>query len=495
MNEQAIRFRIGIFVLAALIALGVLIVLLNGLPYYFLPSTTYTIQFDDAQGVAAGTPVGRSGVKIGEVRRVTLDDLTGKVEVLIQVDNGYKLHKGEQPTLKRSVLGGDTMIAFQLPPGRKDVDPNLIEPGAVLEGVSPPGASDVIGPAEAALKEIKITLEKLTPAAEETLREIRIAIPKTSDTIQDTAKKLTPPVEKMIEKIDKMLPSIERAFDRIDKMAPGVEKAVEELRDVVKRLGPGAEKALERIDKLAPVVERAFDKVDKMAPGLEKTLEEFRRTADEIQVLTRTWNKFGERLDLFMRTNEDKLVKTIERVSEMFNDENQKNIQGTLKNVRVASDRFDAIAKNTDDLLKDSRSTLKTFNDSLVKVDKMVTDLQKATKPLGDRGESIMKNIDESTDKLNRTLSDVRELLQTVTRGEGTVQKLLTDPCLYNNLNEASLSLSRLMPRMEHILRDVEIFADKIARHPESLGIGGVVRPGSGVKESPTPYKVFPSYP
>jgi hypothetical protein len=26
------------------------------------------------------------------------------------------------------------------------------------------------------------------------------------------------------------------------------------------------------------------------------------------------------------------------------------------------------------------------------------------------------------------------------------------------------------------------VFADKVARHPESLGVGGVVRPGSGLK-------------
>ena len=29
-------------------------------------------------------------------------------------------------------------------------------------------------------------------------------------------------------------------------------------------------------------------------------------------------------------------------------------------------------------------------------------------------------------------------------------------------------------------------FADKIARHPESLGIGGVVSPSSGLKEAPS---------
>ena len=58
-------------------------------------------------------------------------------------------------------------------------------------------------------------------------------------------------------------------------------------------------------------------------------------------------------------------------------------------------------------------------------------------------------------------------------------------PSLYQNLSDTTLMLTRLMPRVERILRDVEVFADKIARHPESLGLRGAVSPDSGLKEAP----------
>ncbi len=58
MNEQAIRFRIGIFVLASLILLAVMITLFGGFPNYFKHLDTYTIVFKDAQGVAPGPPCG-----------------------------------------------------------------------------------------------------------------------------------------------------------------------------------------------------------------------------------------------------------------------------------------------------------------------------------------------------------------------------------------------------------------------------------------------------
>src|SRR5262249_50800538 len=106
---------------------------------------------------------------------------------------------------------------------------------------------------------------------------------------------------------------------------------------------------------------------------------------------------------------------------------------------------------------------------------------------------SILKNVDESTDNLNRALRDVRELLQAIARSDGTVQKLLSDPSLYNNLNDTALMAAKIMPRLDRVLRDVETFADKLARHPELIGIGGAIRPSSGLKESPThPYRTYP---
>jgi phospholipid/cholesterol/gamma-HCH transport system substrate-binding protein len=467
MNEQAIRFRIGIFVLAGLIALGVLILLFGGRPYFFVPSTTYTIHFDNAQGVAPGTPVRRSGVKIGEVRKVTLDDTTGQVEVLIQIDDGFKIRKGDRPTIVPTILGGDVTVAFLPPADRKDMDTSFVEPGAVLEGYVQADTgkllqktSDVIQPAEDALKEIK----------------------------------------KALEKIDKLVPVMQSAFEKIDKVVPDIQATFTEVRDTVKKLAPEAEKTLTEVQttlkKLTPEAEKTLAELNK------STLPDIRKSLDEFQVLARSWNKVGERVDLFMRNNEDKLTKTIDkadevlrRVNEIFSDENQKNLRETLKNVRAASDRFDAIAKSADEFLRDGKVTLKTMNDSFLKVDGVLTDLQKATKPLAERGENIIKNLDEISDKLNRSLTDVREFMQSVMRGQGTVQKLLADPSLYNNLNDASLSLSRLMPRFDHIMRDIEIFADKLARHPELLGLRGAVAPGSGLKEAPSQYKVIPQHP
>src|SRR2546423_4146820 len=134
MNEQAIRFRIGIFVLASLILLAVMITLFGGFPNYFRHVDSYTIIFRDAQGVAPGTPVRRSGVRIGEVRALSLDNITGSVRETIQVDAGFNLRKGDRPTVVQGLLGGDASIAFLAPPEGAKGPVASVEPGATLEG-------------------------------------------------------------------------------------------------------------------------------------------------------------------------------------------------------------------------------------------------------------------------------------------------------------------------------------------------------------------------
>ena len=64
-----------------------------------------------------------------------------------------------------------------------------------------------------------------------------------------------------------------------------------------------------------------------------------------------------------------------------------------------------------------------------------LANMQTATQPFADRSERIMKNLDESTDKLNKMLTETRELVQHIMHTDGTVQRLLSDPALYNHLD------------------------------------------------------------
>ena len=82
-------------------------------------------------------------------------------------------------------------------------------------------------------------------------------------------------------------------------------------------------------------------------------------------------------------------------------------------------------------------------------------------------------------------MSHSRVAVQQFSRQDGSLQKLLSDPQLYQDLDAAAVSLARVMGRAEKIAKDLEVFADKVARRPELIGVGGAVRPSSGLKDLP----------
>jgi phospholipid/cholesterol/gamma-HCH transport system substrate-binding protein len=417
MNDQAMRFRLGVFVLASLILLAVLVTLFGGFPGIFQRYLTYTVTFDDATGVGPGTPVRRSGVRIGDARRVELDPDSGKVKVTIRVQQQYPLRRNDRAVLTRSVFGGDAAIDF-VPrppdPGGKVADRSPVEPGANFEGTT-----------QTDLQTVLHQTSELMPPTQATLKEIR------------------------------------KSLARFEKSAPVVEQTLREFQALAKS-------------------------ANEVVPGTKKTNEAFQATA-------KTWSKAGAGLDKLLSGNEKRLSQTLDNLNEVlqrfarvFDDQNLKNLSATLQNAQKGTARMESAFVILEEVLKESNKGVKQLNETLARADAVVADLRQATRPLAQRSDSIARNLDESLARMNQTLGEVRELLRVVGQGDGTLQRFLADPSLYNNLNQAACLVTRTLPKVDRVIQDLEIFADKLARHPEAIGLGGVLNPGSGLKQAPS---------
>jgi phospholipid/cholesterol/gamma-HCH transport system substrate-binding protein len=493
MNEQALRFRIGVFVLASLLLLAVLITLFGSFPRLFVRSHEYKVRFADAPGVEPGTPVRRSGVRVGEVKQINLDDESGDVHILIVIENQYTIRRNEQPTLVHGLLGGDTSIDFI--PMRGDAekaDHSPVPPGTELAGVRQPSvntllteASEVLPTTQEALNSISKAAqryEKMAPKLEEAVQEYRDLAKATREMVPEL-RKTDDEVREMAKATRTAVPKIQQAATDIGELAQSTKDFIPELRKTNDEVRELAKLTRDTV----PEVKKTTIEVGEFAKTAREALPELQKTNDQAHAALITWQKTGERAKLILEKNEDKINEAMEtlnddlkRVGRVLSDENQRNLTATLK-------ELPNISKNTDELLKESRLTMRRVNDSLGKADEVMGNLQKATKPLADRSDSIAKNLDESTARMNAVLADVQELLKAIDRGDGTLKKLITDPSLYNHINEAACIVTKLLPKLEPILRDVNVFTDKIARHPESLGVRGAISPSSGLKESPTP--------
>jgi ABC-type transporter Mla subunit MlaD len=282
--------------------------------------------------------------------------------------------------------------------------------------------------------------------------------------------------------VQQSLDAIRRLAERLERTAPQLEAGAREFAD----LGRAIREAVPEVRRTNDELRLLIQNTRLLGPGL-------RRTNEELQVTLRTFGQAAEQVNVLLAANQDKIVRAVDqvtdvlqRLSNVLSEENQKNFTATLRAVQASSANFDSVVRNTDEFLKEGRKTSVRLQESLNQLDMVMANLNQATKPLAERGERIVRNLDASLDQINRTLGGLGEALAPVGRGEGTIQKFLTDPSLYNNLNAAACMITRTLPRVDRILSDVEVFADKIARHPESIGLGGAVRPSAGLKEAPS---------
>ncbi len=483
MNGQLLRFRIGIFVLASLLLFAILAFIFGGFPTFLRTQDRFSVEFDEAPGVGPGTPVRRSGVRIGEVKSVKLEEEGVLVE--IGIDQPNHIRHDEKPRLGTSILGGDITIDFvrEAPTG-KEPDKSFVQSGEKLKGEVPPSMRTVLGqatkivePTTKVLEQISTSLKEfheMAPDMKETIREIRDLAKVTRETVR-------PPNNAAQTHL------IIQTFGA-QGIAPSGAPLSPLLQTVV---------AANVAEHEANVL--ATNEVRELVKATREVMPVLRQTGEDIGAAARKLGGLGERADVLLQANQEKLVKALEnlndvlsRVGLVFSDENQRNLAATLKNVRTSSDSLESITKNTDELLKDSRKTVSRVNDAMGKAEETMSNLQQATKPMAERSGNIMKNLDESTAKLNKTLTDVQELLRGLGSGDGTLRRLINDPALYNHLDEMAVTLARSMPRIDRILRDMEVFADKLARHPESIGVHGLTSPSSGLKESPTSSMPWP---
>jgi len=439
MATRGQRLRLGIFVLVTLSALGGLIIFLGGAPRWFQKRNDFTVLFPDAPGVTVGTPIRRSGVRVGEVGAIDLDDRTGLVRVSLRIDPRFTPRSKEDVTISRNLISSDSSIDFVPRDPDKQVD--LGEPipiGAELIGLPPPSPRTLLNQASDVLPDVQLSLD-----------------------------------------------AMRKSVQRFEKIAPRVEEALEAVRDLARS-----------VDEFVPEVRRTNDEIRTFVNATRGLGPEIRKTNDQIRVLLLNASNLTEEVRNTLKVNEPEVMKavrnfsdTTQKIGQVFNDQNQQQFSEALKTVNSTSKKIETLTTTVDETVLELRKTLDKLTPQLQSVltqaELTVKELRTAIQPLSQRADRIASNLETGSEAIKGIVTDIREVVRLVARSDGTVQKFLSDPAFYDNLNGILVGVNRLVPRFDRILMDIEVFADKIARHPESIGVGGAVRPSTGLKESP----------
>ena len=365
MNERQLQFRVGLFVLTALLICTALIIEFGDLQKYLQESYQLAIHFDSTPGLQRGTPVRQNGISIGKVAEVLLDEQAGGVLVVVDIHADRQLRKDARPVLVSTLLG-DASIEFSA------------------------GASKEMLPANT-------RVEGLAAA----------------DPMQ------------MIQRIEVQV---------------------------------------------------------------SDTLTAFTATTNE-------WKSLASNVNRLVQTQEGDLDIVIERAAAslaQFTDTMKTaNTTLTSANEILADPKLQQDLKATvaalPAMVQDTRETIGAARLSVQKIGESLDNISQATDPLAEHSRSIVVKLDGSLGQLESLLTELNSFARIVNSEDGSIHRFASDPELYENLNESAESLNLLVRSLDPILRDVRIFSDKVARHPELLGVSGAVRGSSGLKDPEEP--------
>lgn len=128
MRKASVELAVGIFVLIGLACVGYLTIKLGKME--LMGDNYYEIhaKFRSAAGLKAGSNVEIAGVRVGQVKDISLDPVMHVARVTLKIDKSVELSDDVVASVKTSGLIGDKYIAIG--PGGSG---EILEPGSYIE--------------------------------------------------------------------------------------------------------------------------------------------------------------------------------------------------------------------------------------------------------------------------------------------------------------------------------------------------------------------------
>jgi phospholipid/cholesterol/gamma-HCH transport system substrate-binding protein len=360
MSERQLQFRVGVFVIAAMVATVMMIFQFGNLQNRLRPKYRIAIRFRSAVGISVGTPIRRNGVLIGSVTGVDFDDKSGGLVVHTEIRDGVRLWPDGHVRLVSSLLG-DSAVEFT--PGRST---KALKDGDVVEGESAIDPLNMVG-------------------------------------------RMEQNVSTVIESFEKTSREWQTVGHNLNQM---LETNQGSLHDVVAR------------------------------------------AADALTQVTHTMKVMDE---------------TLEATSKLVADpQTQENLRRTLAALPY--------------LTSETQKTVSAVRGAVQKMDENLGNLSALTGPLSKRGVTLATHLENTLSNLELLTDQLAQFSKVLNSGDGSIHKMATDPDLYVNLDRSAQSAALLLQNLQPIIRDLRVFSDKVARHPELIGVSGVLKGSSGIK-------------
>lgn len=255
-------------------------------------------------------------------------------------------------------------------------------------------------------------------------------------------------------------------------------------QEPVRYLTDGGEIQGDAAPTLFQVVDQVQSRFDTLAISLTQT-------SDDIGGLARGVRDVVGDNEERVRRLLDATQRSMEQMAAAAN-----NVGITAQKIGTAADELNKVVGNPEfqrDLRQSAQMLPRLFEEAQGVVANVRTTMQSAernfrnlenfTETLGEKGGPVLENADRlfsqlgnSSEKLDQLLENLVVFSEAINRSDSSIGKLLNDDELYYNVNDLIENVNRITYEIRPVIRDARLFADKLARHPETLGVAGALR-------------------
>ncbi|MFZ5830432.1 MAG: MlaD family protein [Planctomycetota bacterium] len=213
---------------------------------------------------------------------------------------------------------------------------------------------------------------------------------------------------------------------------------------------------------------------------LQRTMADVGETSDELGKAAKSLTATLDNVNAILTENRqglkaaiDEASLTLREVKETANATRSFIGDAELqRNVKESLSRLPQIVDETQVAIQGIQKTVGSMNRNLENVEQFTASL----------GEI------DVADRLNRSVANLETLLGNLAvfsadlkNPNGTINRLVNDPDLYQNLNRAAMNIDQITRELKPIVNDARVLTDKVSRHPGVI-IRDAVHPGPGIK-------------
>ena len=421
MDDNGYRFGVGVLVLASAIIGVLLIAFFGAVPKFWGERYRFTVNFPSAPNVGIDTPVRKNGVLIGRVAKVEL-----------------RQQRGGGVDLLLEIDGDYKLLVGEVP---------RIKTGSLISGDS--------------------IIEFVEPDSKELLTRFDGYSGSPRDGVLD---------EKEMQASQQFIG--ERDFIAKGEVVPDPLEAFGDMAGLANSL----QRVAEKLDNILSVAQDTFGGDN---TPIRDVTSRMQTTLDNINVTVGTINRIGTQIE---RANiPDLVAEALNTLPSLI-----KKAEGTLMQLQSTLKGFEEFSDSLESIGGEFEGIGDTVRSALTNADQAIGNLAEITEPISQRSDQIAENLGDALENIEGLASDLRIFTRKLNSSQGTLARLIDDPSMYGKLNDTldnirlvSGNVELITRRLQPVIEDVRVTADKLARDPAQMGVRGILSPrpnGLGVK-------------